>query len=374
MLNPSSIVRFFIGTMFIAACGANDQNRQQNSDRSINVGRPAISAAAPDSGSVQLNAPYPPSPVQTPLVPPPGAAMSLADMTGYTFQLALDNEFVYWAEYTRGNGLWRVPRSGGAKQQIASVNPYARGVVADKTHVYFTSDAQADGLGGPPVLYRVGKSGGPVELVAREVQSGHLATDGQRVFWLSNTGLFSIEGAQPATLIANVHGSNIVYDRGRLFYHRDKTIYRLPLGSGKEVKVADTEAIFREMAVDSDFVYWSESGPLEMPPPPKCRPGIPCAMPSAVPRMPNGIIKRASLADGSITTLATKQDNVGEVAVDNTHVYWASSEAVVRVNKLGGPAQVVHAFQGRGAPHPMSISSNLLYFAAGGTVYVRSVD
>ena len=332
--------------------------------------RPGLEVAVPipsTSAGPEVGSPTPAPPVSL----PGGQVIELVRLDSYSFQLATDGEFIYWADYVNSKGLWRAPVSGGARQQIATVNPYAQGVAVSRSHVYFTADSQADGLGGPRRLFRVGKSGGPVETVADGVMPEKLASDGDRVFWLARDGLYSIGATGPAALIAPVHGSRVTFDRGELFYQRDNAIYRISKSGGAETRVATTENLFRGMALDATHVYWTESGLLEMPPSRSCPPGVPCPIASAVPRMPNGVVKAVPRAGGAVVTLATKQDTIDEVGEHGDHVYWAMSDALRRILKKGGSPEVVTPI--KGSPNPMVFTGGFVFFEAGGFLRDRSV-
>lgn len=55
----------------------------------------------------------------------------------------------------------------------------------------------------------------------------------------------------------------------------------------------------------------------------------------------NGTVSKAPKGGGAAESLATEQENLSAIAVDDTHVYWAGGTGIYRVEKAGGKVQAV---------------------------------
>ncbi|MFZ5470355.1 MAG: hypothetical protein ACOZIN_13040 [Myxococcota bacterium] len=74
----------------------------------------------------------------------------------------------------------------------------------------------------------------------------------------------------------------------------------------------------------------------------------------------NEVVMRAPLAGGAPTPIASGQENLSALALDDTHVYWAGAEEIRRAPKAGGPVQVVASKLS--IPSGLSVDAQAVYW------------
>lgn len=87
--------------------------------------------------------------------------------------ILVDDNRVYFNDFTTGTVL-SVPKAGGTTSVVAAPGSIGNQMAMDDTHVYY--------LGGGDV-YRVAKSGGATELIASGATQYALAVDDDYVYW-----------------------------------------------------------------------------------------------------------------------------------------------------------------------------------------------
>lgn len=138
--------------------------------------------------------------------------------------IAIDSQYVYWAELKPDGNIKRQPLAGGAETILASALPGPGFVAVDSTHVYWTN------LDAPSVM-KASLNGGPVETVSMSDGAGlHITTDANYVYWVTAGGPLRAApiGGGPAF---NVTGQS-VYG----FTMDDKALYYVD--GGKLMKLA----------------------------------------------------------------------------------------------------------------------------------------
>lgn len=144
-----------------------------------------------------------------------GKLTQLASKQRQPGAVALDAEQIYWTcfglkrpTYFRDGAMLRIPRAGGAKRfVIARDQAMARSVVLDEEWLYWTT---ADEMGHDPALggiKRRRKAGGGIQdIVSWSHDTGCIALDRTRVYWLQQFGgaLFRVrkEGGEPEQIMA----------------------------------------------------------------------------------------------------------------------------------------------------------------------------
>lgn len=105
-----------------------------------------------------------------------GAVEPLAD-GGFSGELAIDNQAVYFTAFDPINEVRRVAKDTGAETVVASAQGGARGIAVDSTHVYWTNPDEDQ-------VARRAKTGGAIELIAQAQDGARgVAVDDTYVYW-----------------------------------------------------------------------------------------------------------------------------------------------------------------------------------------------
>jgi hypothetical protein len=216
---------------------------------------------------------------------------TLAPDEPHPYALVLDAAHVFWGtdvdpEYV--SGVRSVPRTGGTIVTVGTAAAVNQSVVADLTiddaNVYWTSG----GYGG--AVMSAPKAGGPEMVLATRLQDPRgIAVNGEHVYWV----------ASGIDLGSGIEGGALM---------------RVPLGGGTPEVLAAGQDGAEAIALDDTHVYWT-------------------LRPDAIRRMP--------LAGGDVVDVlagtgeqALSFDGVlVDIALDGTHVYFASDYGVWRIEK-----------------------------------------
>lgn len=256
-----------------------------------------------------------------------GAALLIAlDRQGASYEtLATDGTSAFVA--ASDGRILRVPLAGGDDAVITTFGGAATALTTSGDYVYF-----AGSLG---TVGRVAKTGGTPELLGTAPGAVRaLSADDKAVYAASSVpGLFRIDlASKEATTVAAGAGEPCAIARtgSGLFFTSAKTagigaVLRLPLdGAGDVATVASGAFAACGIAADAASLYFATSAPGT----------APGAM--AV-RSAKGIgLMRAPIAGGDPVAIAGATGALaqpGAVAVDDTHVYWLTSTAVLRLRK-----------------------------------------
>jgi sugar lactone lactonase YvrE len=278
--------------------------------------------------------------------------------------MELDEGHVYWSGlYTNHFGVKRVPKTGGALQQLAS--PYMGSLVLDGASFYVTTPGevvQVPLAGGAPTrlawglyaaeglglhdgrlywflpdesrlwaLYSLPKQGG--ELATREATFA--ARPQSMVVDASGVYAADIEGGvlhRPATggsvkvLASGLKEPNGIAVDGEYVYvayyspfacwQCTTTLARIPKTGGPLQILATVNMKAGGFTIDDEYIYWTLYG-----------------RPADVP-LSLGSVMRMPKAGGTPVVLADGHSNVRAIRVDATHVYWIAPEVgVFRVPK-----------------------------------------
>ncbi len=188
------------------------------------------------------------------------------------YNLAVDDTHVYWTnDSAAGGDVWRASIASPADAQAIAAPQSAYGIAVDGRFVYWTSNMQ----GG--AVWRANKDGtSPTKIASDQSYPAGIFVDDRAVYWtnksLSGSVLKLVKGATvPQTLAA------------------DRT-------------QPDT------IVVRDPYVYWDETGPDRQ-----------------------DIVRLPSCGGSGLPLrIAVKQD-VLDLAVDGTHVYWATGAFLLRV-------------------------------------------
>ena len=185
-----------------------------------------------------------------------GPAVTLVDRSSVAAlpidYLAVDSDFLYWAEYRRCLGaLMKVPSAGGNPIVIASSNQQAPGPIAvDATNLYGSSS----GVG----LFKIPLTGGAPVVLTTDGAYG-LAVTSQAIFFVGGVaGLqkLPIGGGVPTPISAEATGV-VATDGKEVFWGRvGGSVTSTPVNGGPDKVLANFQYP-RRIAVDAGNVYWT---------------------------------------------------------------------------------------------------------------------
>ena len=148
-----------------------------------------------------------------------GDSIVVAAGLGTVSALAVDATSIYWASRPddfSGSTLTKMPLAGGPPVELASAEQYIFRIVVNSANVYWTT---------PPELRRVSINGGASVLLDPDVFPLYLAVDGTNVFYTNYSG----------------------------------AIETMPTSGGTKTVLATYQSP-NGLAVDPDYVYWSDPG------------------------------------------------------------------------------------------------------------------
>lgn len=174
--------------------------------------------------------------------------------------LALNSSSVFFGRWSfEGNGIWTVPKKGGAPKLVASGIPY--NIVADDSFVYWT-----DGSG----IYSAPVEGGPASFLAGSYSIGRLALDeAGALYWIDPNGSGAVHRMQDridAVIASGQHeNGGIAVDATDAYFTcgmwdgTDRAIRRVPKKGGSvETLVTPVPVPAPYLRVDSSNVYFED--------------------------------------------------------------------------------------------------------------------
>lgn len=268
--------------------------------------------------------------------------------------VAVDDAHVYFA-VTRSiidGEIRRVDKSGGAVTVVATAQKGPVAILVDATHVYWDSDG----------IKKLSKAEGAMPeslLVGTPVL--HMAQDIEWIFWSDlahdAVGKVSKQGGPAIVLAMPAGGPQQVTAHGDWLYwaaYVTGAIMRVPKSGGPAEVVASGQTRVRGVAADCHGIHWfGPQGPMWLP---AVGEGMQYLGQTDIDYNghlsldaryiysaggTDGIVVRAPRAgvfDGSLktipdTTTLGPNKYVWNVAVDDTHVYWANNETA-RIQRL----------------------------------------
>jgi hypothetical protein len=238
--------------------------------------------------------------VSTTVETTPDRSVKKLEVGGCPQSIAVNAATVFWSDTAAGT-VNAMPIAGGVPVVLASqVGPGPLAI--DATSVYWLDD-------GAGIVAKVPLAGGTVTTLA-SAQGGPqaLVVDTTSVYWTSggNIEKVPIDGGTPTTLVPSVSSSAIAVDSANLYwtsYDSRWVLTKLPLAGGPPVPlVASTEPSPQSLAIDGQYAYWSQ-----------------------------GDLVKAPLDGGDITVLVANHRNAAAVAVDATSLYWIDSVPIVPI-------------------------------------------
>jgi len=254
-----------------------------------------------------------------------GRCMTTVVSSVFAGTLGVDRTNVYWASV---DAVSKQPIEGGAPTALAPVG-FGAYLRIDDTSVYCgATEGPLDSKGQtmPAALVKVGKNGGtPLTLVSGGSPSS-IALDAKYLYWTDqfegSVSRVPLDGGQPTTIASGQDSPQAVaVDRTSVYWtNRGGLIMKAPLEGGAATTLAATGGdLLDELAADAQhlFIVSDSSSILSLP-----------------------------LDGGSPTTLVTGQDQIWQMVVDATAVYWAfdaggDGGGVMKIGKEGGQIQTV---------------------------------
>jgi hypothetical protein len=223
-----------------------------------------------------------------------GTTTTLGTLDAPAVTLSTFGNYVYFA--TNAGAVARVSKAGGATEPLATITGAVRGLQADDTAVYVATGAAEET---PAGIVRVPLDGSAVKVLSAGGEPCAMIRDGRRLFWTSLTA-----SATDTTKLG----------KGE--------VLRLSLDGGEVSTVASGAFSACAIAADQDSLYFATT--------------VPNALPVKAGDATGLGLMRAPIAGGqpvAIAGAARALAQPGAVAVDDTHVYWLTQSAVLRLKK-----------------------------------------
>jgi hypothetical protein len=227
--------------------------------------------------------------------------------------IAVEGSDVYWVARTAvgAGAIKTVPVAGGTPAVVAAQSGAPSHLVADASYVYW-GDLNGGGVMKAPL------GGGAATIVAPSNSAFQIALGDAAVFWMDAPGLMTApKSGGAATSLAPTLGPNptagLAVNATTVYFNVGRPnppgVSEVSIDGGAVSPVASAPASIGggPLAIDATRVYWAD---------------------------PSGAVYAAPLSGGTATLLATGQDNVDAIAVDDSAVYWL-------VNGNGTPGGVM---------------------------------
>jgi hypothetical protein len=224
-----------------------------------------------------------------------------------------DATTLYWGD--RYGGMWSVPLAGGPARKLT------RGDTGAEHHIALVGDRlvfTSDGMDfhGPGAVGSIPKTGGAVTWIAEDLdQPLTLAVDGTDVLVGDGRGVitrYPVGGGVPAKLTSSGSAvTALATDGARIYFARsnDYTIFAMDRKGGAATAVGRPSSEARDLLVDGgDLVVATYLDGIE----------------------------RIATTGGTARPIAHTADVPTRLALDATHLYWVSTEAIERIPRAGG--------------------------------------
>jgi hypothetical protein len=242
--------------------------------------------------------------------------------------LAIDLTHAY-VSLGAGGGVAKVPLTGGPVEiLVAGVG--AEGIAVDATHVYWVNPGIEPPGGNDGAIMKVPLGGGAPTPLATDLKMPRMvALTPSHVYWTvfyGNTVMRAAkDGSDVVTIASTGTGAFGIALDAQFVYWTEKSmtapIKKAPIDGGAAILLTQGSPVPSGIAVDADRAYWTD--------------------------IVGDKLESAPLAGGAATQHASgfAGGNGGLVALDATHVYWTNGQAVLRVLKGGGAPEVFAANQ-----------------------------
>jgi hypothetical protein len=228
-----------------------------------------------------------------------GKTETVGTLRAPAITLTTSGNYVYFA--TAAGAVARIAKTGGASEPLATITGAVRGLEADDAAVYVATGAAEET---PAGIVRVPLDGSAVKVLTAGGEPCAMIRDGRRLFWTSLSA-----SATDTTKLG----------KGE--------VLRLSLDGGEVTTVASGAFSACAIAADSQSLYFATTVPNALP--------VKSGDTAGAPTSGLGLM-RAPIAGGepvAIAEAARALAQPGAVAVDQTHVYWLTQSAVLRLRK-----------------------------------------
>lgn len=236
--------------------------------------------------------------------PASGGILSVLAVGDEPVEIAVDREFVYWAE--RRGDIMRVPKGGGASKALVRIGGTPLAVAADDTTIFMTT---ADGK-----ILTVDKKRGRSRVLVGGIAVGtDLAVDLDRVYWLDVDGslwMIAKRGGEPTRLGRGLGAvSGFAVRNGVAYLAVAESVIALASGADEPVVLASSQAAPTHVATDGERVYWTNAG--------------------------DGSVIMVSIAGGSPTRMLAGGENLSTLAVNGDALFVSDTLAfsIVKIAK-----------------------------------------
>jgi hypothetical protein len=276
----------------------------------------------------------------------------LASGVGAIQAIVKDAAFVYGTA-AKGGSVWRAPVNGcpdpsGCAEVLSTPGTEYRDIATDGEGLFFTDEAEGR-------VARIGKDGQNECTLAGGVSSPiGIAVDDTYVYWCALGANVIRRRAKTCggtstsqTIVSGTAAPHFIRLDASGLYWTKRTGGLL---SWAQVSGTPTEPVWAgsspggfmfSPALDDEWVYWREG--REEPIGGSAR-----------------IVRAPKNRSGLLEVLAEDQPSPRHVAVDESHVYWTSTESVRRIAKAGGTVETLAT--GFSSPHAIALDDEAVYF------------
>jgi hypothetical protein len=187
-----------------------------------------------------------------------GAETVLAD-GAYPTGIAVDVEYVYWANYFLGE-VRKVPLAGGTASTISDNEPGAAYITTGGGRVIWTNEHWEDHVG----KVRAWSASGTQTLASKQGRPHFVTTDGVYAYWTAPTDGTVMRallegGAGAETLASGEEGAGgIMRDGELLYWQADNSIRSMPSAGGEVTTIYEYGDVGANVVQDSTSFYWCE--------------------------------------------------------------------------------------------------------------------
>jgi hypothetical protein len=215
-----------------------------------------------------------------------------------------DATHVYWTTDVTGlatGNLDGVLLDGGGQAALASSQAGPVSPVVDATNLYWAEEGTTDGGS----IWKVPLAGGPAVQLASAASPTLLALDATSVYWttLSNgVQRVAIDGGPVSTLASvDLPGAGVAVDANNAYFGFDSYIEAVSLTNQSVTFLADNQMYPQGLVLDGNTLYWTNTG---------------------TGTLDGGSVMKLPLGCPNPIELAGNQQSPSPPTVDATSIYW----------------------------------------------------